>query len=1417
VQQQPAQRPLHHHKEGVEFYDHGYYEGDNLGSPSISTSTSTATTNAATRLEDHDLVKVLEVTNNKNGGRQQEEEEEDDEGDPEGDQPALEFQGSYFCGRDRELQLLHNLLDEISIPQKGGGRNSSTSTLATTTTSTTTTSTTKPSSFSSTSSSLSTTLRPSSSSTFSGGARVVLLSGYSGTGKSTLVHHFVQSLAAVVVNGHEEEKYEARPIYFMAGKYTEYHHQENGGGGSGGGGGVGATDGNPFSAIIDALSDFIQHQNQQNGGSELEKIRKKLRRAKLGPEEIQVLTSIVPALSKVLPNNNKRTVSSSTTLYKQKSKKKDKSTTTTTNRATTPSRTLTGPTLTPASTAATSSPSTQRDITTTSTETAWNRLRYIFQRFIQALCTPQRPLIFLLDDLQWADSASLDLLVSLLTDQTLNHLLFIGTHRPVSSASAGGGGGGGGSGCNASVNSGKSHGSSYAQNRSFLEFLELLEQRKRVATAEDIKNNGSSNIASGTEEDVESTRSPPATLYQVELLNLSMLELGQFIANRLHRSTTEEVQSLTAAIYNKTRGNMFFTIQLLQQLQRRNVFYFCTISFYWEWKKFTQQPQKSTANDEDDTLEDAPDEDDLSTEVLFSENVIDAVVSKLQEAPKAVQTALILAAFTKSTFTVEVLYLLWTRISVPLPHAPSQQQQQNAQNDAMGMSRDQHHPQHSNKRSQQREELIRILDTAVFESLLTNTVGSEVYKFAHDRIQQAACFLVPVGPERTLLCWQLGQQLYEMYKSAENMALEEDTFRSKDDEDYDDDDDDMCDSATVTVPRVGEDWMLFVSADHLNKSTTTSFSASTSTLLPASGDQPTKQPSVQQLLEKEQQRHSFLALVNLEAGEKACSLAAFRSASKYLQRGLDQLEKLPGRPTAASSSYCWEQEYEVSLRLYRARAEAALCLGNFALGAEMAQQVLDHAVTLHDRLPTQFSLAKAIGRQNLHAQSFQMNRDALLSLKVYPKRCYVAHILKHIFLIKRYLQRHSDEDILRLPFMTDSSKLHAMRFFSQASSRAYISQNKVEFLLSAVCQIRLSFKHGLCGDLASGIVSFGVFLGLLGDQPGALRMGRLARQILLVTRAKHLEGWVLVTSALFIESWSAKSIKDVLPIMQRAARSAMETGDFEVAYYGIQSAHLTSYDAGYSLQDIETQGNHTTRQAKFYEVSSQTAAWVEVHRTIQYLTGSPRPIDWNQLSEFGSDLSEFDDSIILMLGYLARVQLGFYFGQFEFAESMLEKLVIVSTKAQSACLILPKWLFGSLVCLALTRTTGLAKYTVLATKYLQHLKRSIERRALGCHSHRLLLVEADLLATTTMMGKEEASSATGKRVREAYDDAICAAQDVSHVHHAAIGCELAASYCWRIGDMDSHGRYKIQAIKLYGEWGATAKVKLLEEHQGATL
>src|SRR6202012_4481662 len=60
---------------------------------------------------------------------------------------------------------------------------------------------------------------------------------------------------------------------------------------------------------------------------------------------------------------------------------------------------------------------------------AQRRFQLVFRRFIGVFARPEHPLALFLDDLQWLDAATLDLLEDLLTRTDLQYFMLIGAYR----------------------------------------------------------------------------------------------------------------------------------------------------------------------------------------------------------------------------------------------------------------------------------------------------------------------------------------------------------------------------------------------------------------------------------------------------------------------------------------------------------------------------------------------------------------------------------------------------------------------------------------------------------------------------------------------------------------------------------------------------------------------------------------------------------------------------------------------------------------------------------------------------------------------------------------------------------------------------------------------------------------------------
>lgn len=151
-----------------------------------------------------------------------------------------------------------------------------------------------------------------------------------------------------------------------------------------------------------------------------------------------------------------------------------------------------------------------------------NRFNYAFRSFVRAISTREQPLVIFLDDFQWADAASLNLLRLVMTEPGLGYLLVIGAYRE----------------------------NEVYDGHPFLTAVENLEKEWLVIN----------------ETDTSIAFSPDNVLVsRASVGNLSEVELRQLVADTLDIAP-ESATELAHLIFQKTRGNAYFVHRFLESL-----------------------------------------------------------------------------------------------------------------------------------------------------------------------------------------------------------------------------------------------------------------------------------------------------------------------------------------------------------------------------------------------------------------------------------------------------------------------------------------------------------------------------------------------------------------------------------------------------------------------------------------------------------------------------------------------------------------------------------------------------------------------------------------------------------------------------------------------------------------------------------
>ncbi len=153
---------------------------------------------------------------------------------------------------------------------------------------------------------------------------------------------------------------------------------------------------------------------------------------------------------------------------------------------------------------------------------AQNRFNLLFQNFIQVFTKPEHPLVIFLDDLQWADSASLQLMQLLMSESETGYLLVIGAYRD----------------------------------------NEVSPAHPLMLTLDTVVKAG-------------------ATVNTITLEPLTSESLNHLVADTLH-CALDRAKSLTDLVAQKTQGNPFFATQFLKALHQDGLIEFDQAAGYWQ-------------------------------------------------------------------------------------------------------------------------------------------------------------------------------------------------------------------------------------------------------------------------------------------------------------------------------------------------------------------------------------------------------------------------------------------------------------------------------------------------------------------------------------------------------------------------------------------------------------------------------------------------------------------------------------------------------------------------------------------------------------------------------------------------------------------------------------------------------------------
>ena len=538
---------------------------------------------------------------------------------------------------------------------------------------------------------------------------------------------------------------------------------------------------------------------------------------------------------------------------------------------------------------------------------------------------------------------------------------------------------------------------------------------------------------------------------------------------------TESAQPLADIICHKTRGNPFFVNEFLKSLHSEKLLKFDPSTGQWQQDMNAIQQRN------------------------ISENIVELMASKIQQLPDKNRQILIMAACIGIQFSLETLSII-TDIRL--------------------------------------NQLIKLLQDAVIEDLVV-AVNERLYKFSHDRIQQAAYSLIPEN-ERQKVHLNTGFFMFE------NRSIDPDTPIIFD---------------IVNQMNLGLGY-LFV-----------------------------KDIQCKPLPDLTPKQRLIIARVNYMAGKQARESFAIDQAFLFMSIAIHLTQK-DG----------WKKHYTFTHEIRQAGAEIAYLAGNFEDMDSIIDDVCEHAKTFLEKVPVYEIRIQERISQNKLIEAVEISFGILRQLGIsIPEKPGKIDMLMAFVRNKYFLIGKNPESMITLPIMTDQKMLASMRILTHIMLPVYLTRSEL-YPFFVFKGIQITLKHGLSPYAATSIMSYGMLLcALVGQIDRGYEFGQLA--IRIVEKFEHkTTAWIHHMVNLFIRHWK-ENVKENLATILDAYQIEHETGKWEYAAFSLELYCMISFFSGKDLRQLEKETQKNTQTIKQLRQLIPLRYNEQLHQVILNLTG----------------------------------------------------------------------------------------------------------------------------------------------------------------------------------------------------------------------
>ena len=540
----------------------------------------------------------------------------------------------------------------------------------------------------------------------------------------------------------------------------------------------------------------------------------------------------------------------------------------------------------------------------------------------------------------------------------------------------------------------------------------------------------------------------------------------------------------------------------------------------------------------------------------------------------------------------------------------------------------------------------------------------------------------------------------------------------------------------------------------------------------------------------------LLAELNLRAARRAQGSAAFSAACTYLRMGM----KLLGDEG-------WTRQYPLTFNLWLAAAECEYQSSN----ADEADRLVDVMLSLVTSKIDKVAIYRIkVDRHVMKSEIAQGVESALTCLHLFgfdiPVHPTREQVEVEYATVQAALAGREIESLIDLPPMTDPEIQAVMRLLSYLIGPATFTDYNL-VCLHACQMVHLTLRYGTTDASALGYAWLGLLLGPGFDRPlDGYRFTQLGAEV--VEKYKLPAYRAKIHFSMEMASLWIQPIPVAIEHIRAAFQAAVETGDVVIACYCGIHAVKNLFAAGVSLDDVWRETEHAlafSRKAHFRDAADII---IIQQRFIENMRGNTA--DFGTFDAEGFDEKAFEsalteDRMATMVGWywIIKLQARFMCGDYATALEAARKAEVLLWSSGAHIQRLDFHYYTALTLAASYATASPATQLASRASLATHLGQ-LRKWADNCS---VLFVDKHALVAAEMARLDG-------RILDAellYEEAIRLAREHGFVQNEAIANELASRFYAERGFATITQAYQANARECYQRWGATAKVRQLDE------